>query len=264
MAANTQDFLLKIARDFFNFLRPVLNFNIKIKHPYTNRPFCLNFVNHKGYWYHGKRIEQNETLWILENIQSKHKILEVGAHIGFLTQIFEHITYNEYPSVLAIEPSPNNLYFLKKNTTTSTKIVEAAVSNKTSEIPLYIDNNGGFMNSLDPDFISQSDISSTQRRQVSTIPLLVKAKTIDLICKENNFQPDFIKIDVEGFELEALEGASESLKAASMIMIEVTKNKELCLKILSDSGFIFPESQIKALSQQSSAPINLLGQKRLL
>ena len=36
--------------------------------------------------------------------------------------------------------------------------------------------------------------------------------TIDDLCDSENLQPDFIMIDVEGFEVDVLEGASRTLR----------------------------------------------------
>ena len=46
-------------------------------------------------------------------IHSGQSVLEIGTHIGYLTQVFEMLVGKE-GSVLAVEPSPKNIYFLKK------------------------------------------------------------------------------------------------------------------------------------------------------
>lgn len=40
----------------------------------------------------------------------------------------------------------------------------------------------------------------------------ISSTTIDQICKENKFAPDFIKVDTDGFDLEVIKGASQVLK----------------------------------------------------
>jgi len=52
-------------------------------------------------------------------------------------------------------------------------------------------------------------------------PTKVMTKTIDSIVKENNLPlPDFIKIDVQGAELDILKGASETIKQCKDIILE--------------------------------------------
>jgi len=52
--------------------------------------------------------------------------------------------------------------------------------------------------------------------------------------------PDFLKIDVEGFEREVAEGGMETMRRARRIMIEVHDRKELSYfeKLLSSFGMI--------------------------
>ena len=50
-------------------------------------------------------------------------MLEVGTHIGYLTQYFEFLV-GDAGHILAVEPTPNGLYFLKKNVCTKTMIIE--------------------------------------------------------------------------------------------------------------------------------------------
>ena len=56
--------------------------------------------------------------------------------------------------------------------------------------------------------------------------------TLDNICFENNFKPNFLKIDVEGAEYEVLEGAIKVLKSVNNIMIEITRNKNNVFNLL--------------------------------
>ncbi len=67
-----------------------------------------------------------------------------------------------------------------------------------------------------------------------------KTITIDDFVKEKDIIPDFIKIDVEGFELDVLQGAKETLcKFHPKIIIE-THSKELrkkCNELLEENGY---------------------------
>ena len=54
-------------------------------------------------------------------------ILEVGAHIGYLTQIFEKISI--IGNIIAIEPSLKNFDLLKQNVKKETSIIRCAISN---------------------------------------------------------------------------------------------------------------------------------------
>ena len=51
----------------------------------------MNTFKHKGYWYYGKNREKSEINCFCKLIKKGDKVLEVGAHIGYVTQIFEKI-----------------------------------------------------------------------------------------------------------------------------------------------------------------------------
>ena len=49
----------------------------------------------------------------------------------------------------------------------------------------------------------------------------LKAQSLDYCLREVNIVPDFIKIDVQGFEYEVLQGAKDSVQAACGLLLEV-------------------------------------------
>ena len=61
--------------------------------------------------------------------------------------------------------------------------------------------------------------------------------TIDQYVKLHNMDVDFIKIDIEGNEYNALLGATETLKKVKTLMVEVTENHDLISDLLQSSGF---------------------------
>ena len=82
---------IPILRFFTLFLLRKLNFDFRWTHDFTKRPFYLNTFKHKGYWYYGKNREKSEINCFCKLIKKGDKVLEVGAHIGYVTQIFEKI-----------------------------------------------------------------------------------------------------------------------------------------------------------------------------
>ena len=76
--------------------------------------------------------------------------------------------------------------------------------------------------------------------------MYIPTKKLDTYVKENNIPlPDFIKIDVQGGELDVLEGGKECMNNANMILLEVSihqynKNAPLfadVIKYMNDNNF---------------------------
>ena len=112
---NLKNFLVNLSILRF-ILIPVLkkvNFEFRWKHDLTNRPFYLQSYYHKGYWFYGKYREKDELDLFQKLIAKGDTVLEVGTHIGYLTQYFEFLVGDE-GQVLAVEPTPNSINYLKK------------------------------------------------------------------------------------------------------------------------------------------------------
>lgn len=83
------------------------NLVIAIKHDVTKRALYIESYTHKGYWYYGKSRELHELDTFNEIIQEGDKVLEIGGHIGYLTQVFEDIV-GQRGIVVVCEPTPSN------------------------------------------------------------------------------------------------------------------------------------------------------------
>ena len=230
-----------------NFLRTIffpifrkLDFYFLIAHPFTLRPFFLKFWSHKGYWYYGKLREENEIAFFKKLLKKGDKVLEIGAHIGYITQVFESIV-TDTGKVLAIEPSPFNSKLLKLNTKKSTEILPFAISDEIKKGNFYIDSYGGFNNSIKKEHAEKRNIFFSKKQFSKVKPLKridINFKTIDSICIEKNFRPNFIKIDVEGAEYKVIKGALKILDFVNVIMIEIRKDNIELLKLLESKNFI--------------------------
>tara|TARA_B100000927_G_C16450752_1_gene463721 strand:+ start:46 stop:813 length:768 start_codon:yes stop_codon:yes gene_type:complete len=223
-----------------------LDFNIKIKHDVTKRNFFIKLYSHKGYWYYGKERENEELEVINKWIKKGDSILEIGAHIGYFTQIFEDLV-SETGRVIVVEPTPISINFLKKNINNNSIIIPKAASRNNGSATLYIEKFGGFTNSLNQRFtkLKNRTHQSSQNivQEISSIE--VETETIDNICSRNMFVPKFIKIDVEDAELQVLLGALEILKISKYLMIEINSNKDEIFNLLIKLGYIRVFNHIK-------------------
>ena len=127
---------LRILRFIFIPLLKILNFEFRWKHDLTNKPFYLQSYYHKGYWFYGHNREKDELYFFQKLISKGDSVLEVGTHIGYLTQYFEFLV-GDAGQILAVEPTPNSLYYLKKNVCPKTIIIEKATSNRCGEVGFF-------------------------------------------------------------------------------------------------------------------------------
>jgi len=215
-----------------------LNFEFKWRHDITKRPFYLKSFDHKGYWFYGKNREIDELTFFKKLILQGFSVLEVGTHIGYLTQYFEDLVGSK-GRVLAVEPTQDSLRYLKKNIRSDTIVIEKAASDKKGQAEFFVESFGGFTNSLVEEFTHTCNESHIESQNVvsDVSSVIVETDTLDNICCQNNFVPNFIKIDVEGAEYSVLKGASHILKNVNGLMVEISRNEKGVLNLLASLGF---------------------------
>ena len=126
-------------------------------------------------------------------------VLDLGAYVGMFTLKVARQVGNT-GMVIAIEPNPNNISYLRGNIGASKniRVVEEAIFDRVGGGKLYI-----------------SEASSQCHSLVYHHKkfLEVKINTLDNLVEELELpKVDFIKMDIEGSELQALEGARGILK----------------------------------------------------
>ena len=153
-------------------------------------------------WKSGKPFTQNKCLLLfldyckLENKKFNH-ILDIGAWVGTWS-----MAMNQYCGrVIAFEPDSLHYECLVKNTSDDIETHQLAIGAEQKMISL-----------------SQDDF--TQSRRVvgeGSIPMI----TVDSLGLDD---VDMIKIDVEGYEMEVLKGATKTLESVQYLMIELNNN----------------------------------------
>lgn len=133
-------------------------------------------------------------------------VIDVGASNGCWSN---HLR-NYYPqaSYLLIEANPYHQEALEKVKTNYKNIdyVLAAAGNTEGEI--YFDGTDPFGGLASHEFSEKTNLK---------VPVV----TIDHLCIEHKLQPPYlIKLDTHGFEVPIFEGARETLKQASLIVVE--------------------------------------------
>jgi FkbM family methyltransferase len=130
-------------------------------------------------------------------------VLDVGANVGMYSEVFLHLGAR----VAAVEPNPDCAAQLKDLRPRERLTVECvALGSTNSEATLYM-TDADTLSTLSPEWIAAHAPKLVHKEFNRTIR--VPVVTLDeLIAKHGT--PKFIKIDVEGFEKEVLDGLTRA------------------------------------------------------
>lgn len=121
------------------------------------------------------------------------RVVDVGANIGYYTLLF-HSVVGSAGEIICIEPSPENLVELRRNITANhfknVVIHESPVGDRCGPVGLKSGINSGIV-------------------AAGTGTYAAELRRLDDVVRE---PVDFLKIDVDGFELQVLEGARQLLE----------------------------------------------------
>jgi FkbM family methyltransferase len=212
--------------------------DISMTNPWTGHKLSLNSYHHKGYWYFGKSREQETMLMFEKLIKKGDTVIEVGGHIGFITQYFSKLVAQQ-GKVVVFEPGSNNIRYTLQNVRglQNTTLERIAVSSKNGVATFYEDNVTGQNNSLLRDYKNADWVAKSHGETLVRTPHEVEVVTIDSYVGRHGLKPDFLKIDVEGCEYDVLLGATDTLRSVRALMVEVTMQHDAVAKLLCGAGF---------------------------
>jgi FkbM family methyltransferase len=239
------------------YILKILKFDFKLKHHYTGFNFLLNSYHHKGYWYYGSKREHSTIEKFFRIIQKGDYVIEIGGHIGYFSTLFSNIIGPD-GKLDVFEPSGENLKYLKENISLmptklsrGVSIIEKGVGDQNIFLDFYIDPITGQNNSFVKDFdgfYENRKLSADKYVQLLTVS--VPVITLDDYLQNNTKYPNFIKVDVEGFEYNVIVGAKGTIeKYKPNFMIEIQKDeKEIISYFLSVEYNIFNDNWVKISS----------------
>lgn len=159
---------------------------------------------------------------------------DIGAHVGNRTQAWTKLG----AKVVALEPQPNLMQFLQQrfNKQSDVILLEKAVGAVSGQTNLYISRLTPTVSTLSPSWIDKvrQDTSFSQVKWDETVP--VQVTTLDQLIEQYGL-PKICKIDVEGYELEVLQGLSHPVPFISFEFIPAAIDLAFsCLNHLSQIG----------------------------
>ena len=132
--------------------------------------------------------------------------MDVGANVGVYEMQFAHWT-GPTGRVIAFEPNPAARAVLQKHMRFNgleerVEIVPMAVGAKEGTAEFFAAAADGMSRLGAPNEMIQQEISKFQ------VPVV----TLDQFCASRSLSPDWLKMDIEGFEVAALQGARELIR----------------------------------------------------
>jgi FkbM family methyltransferase len=161
---------------------------------------------------------------------------DVGANVGLYT--WEVLKVSPHRKILAFEPDPENIILLEKTLNCANfqnvEICKCALSNQLTEVSFFQDNltsATGCVAGKDKPWIEQYLNGSANEIRVRT-------ETLDSVVRQDK-TPSLIKIDVEGHEIEVLQGGRNTLSEAKPLLIieSFPPKQSTVLSLLDELGY---------------------------
>jgi FkbM family methyltransferase len=182
-------------------------------------------------------------------LRSGMHVLDVGANMGYFSLLAASLV-GERGRVYSWEPSPNNvkmlLASLLANRFSNIEIVQAAAGRRSGLLNYFPNFSNGMVTTIE-------QVPPEQAFAAETVMAL---RIDDVVPREAKI--DFVKIDVEGFEYEALNGALETLRRCRPLIVS-----EFCPKSLQSSSGISGEEYLQFVVQLGY-DMHVVGENKLM
>jgi FkbM family methyltransferase len=145
-------------------------------------------------------------------VRSGDLVFDIGAHVGDRIAAFRRLDAR----VVAVEPQPALVRTLRLlyGRDRDVAIEAAAIGSHSGCVELNLNPDNPTVATVSGEFISAAADAPGWEEQAWTKSIRVPLTTIDTLIAKHG-APAFIKIDVEGFELEALSGLTRAVPALS-------------------------------------------------
>jgi FkbM family methyltransferase len=179
-------------------------------------------------------------------VSSGDLAFDIGAHVGDRVRTWLQLGAR----VVAVEPQPSMLRVLRRlyGERRQVAIEPVAVGSKVGKATLHVSSATPTVSTLSSAWIQrvQEDVRFQSTRWDETVE--VEVTTLEQLIAQHGV-PRFIKVDVEGLELEVFKGLSRPIEALSFEYLPVSKSiAQDCVRLLSGLGpYRFRSSQVETM-----------------
>ena len=204
--------LLNLTRDWITPEDPIITF--ETKHQFRLK---VNLANpeHQYLYFYGTHDERYVVTKLLKLIKPGDICWDIGANIGFYTCLLASRVADD-GAVVAFEPAARTCGYLQENVSlnqfTNVTVVNKGLGNKQEQRHLHYSEAGLAEGTASLKYANGR--AASERVALDTVDSLLRELPV----------PDFIKIDVEGYQLEVLRGAEHCLKTYTPLLMAELKD----------------------------------------
>lgn len=179
-----------------------------------------------------RRVHARRCAFYAQMVGKSDLCFDIGANTGNRVKVFRSLG----AAVVAVEPQPQLASYLRARFPTRTNVVEAGVGSTPGTATLHLASSHTVA-SMSESFVEKASEGRWFGDDVRwTREVVVPVVTLDELIEEHG-NPRFIKIDVEGFELEALLGLSSPVPWISFEFVAwMADQAEACMRRVEALG----------------------------
>jgi FkbM family methyltransferase len=165
-------------------------------------PAKFDDISHIIFW-SGLRGYEKETIpVVLDQVRQARCFIDVGANCGIYTVLGAAV--NPHTRIIAIEPVP------KICTALSNNVTQNRLNSRVTILNIAVGNSDGVVDFHEAEDARMGSLAVDGYQGQAGRLIRVECRTLDSIVAELNIEPDFIKIDVEGFSDAVLSGGDQT------------------------------------------------------
>jgi FkbM family methyltransferase len=168
-------------------------------------------------------------------VRSGDLVFDVGAHVGDRVASFRRLGAR----VVAVEPQPTMVRALRLlyGRSASVAIEALAVGRDPGRARMLVNADNPTVSTISPAFVEAARDAPGWETQRWSEAIDIEITTLDALIARHGV-PAFVKLDVEGFEAEALHGLSHRVRALSFEFTTIQRDVALaCIERCSAMGY---------------------------